>query len=259
MWGGAKRLLKFNAPSKRQLLVLDYFADGYRFGIKPTGSDRTSVEYSKDTDANNLDYFNHSKTFPDGIPYGVFNGKVNESLVYDFSEYVSDTDIVTVEFMLRVPSDYSYFFAFANATLKDGKSSMSFMPHRNNILIGYNTINNNWYYPQALFPSYPLFTGSNNDTNTWHRYRITKFGCVLYCISDIGYTYRITDIVEDQITKFHLLNCVVDANNYSNKFGSYSITQLAIYKWVDSMPPLDLNTTLWIDTPECPKEKWSMD
>jgi hypothetical protein len=240
--------------------VLDYFADGYRFGIKPTGSDRTSVEYSKDTDANNLDYFNHSKTFPDGIPYGVFNGKVNESLVYDFSEYVSDTDIVTVEFILKIPNyGYYQYNGFINATLKPEKSSISIFTYRNEIEVGYNTRDNNWYYPGALFPSNPLFTGSDANTETWHRYRLTKFGGILYCISDIGRTYRITDITEDQITKFQLLNCVVNANNYSEKRGSYSITQLAIYKWIDSMPPLDLNTTLWVDTPECPKEKWSMD
>ena len=239
--------------------MLDYFADGYRFGIKPTGYDRTSVGYAKDTDANNLDYFNHSKTFPDGIPYGIFDGVAGEKyLTYDFSEYVSDTDIVTVEFIAKIPSSSS-FYALANTRLGAEVSLIALMSYNNQLLCGHNTRSSTWDYPATFFPSYPLFTGSNTYTTTWHRYRMTKFGGILYCISDVGGTYRVIDIVESQMTKFQLLNCIVNANNYDEKLGSYQITQLAIYKWIDAMPPIDLSTTLWVDTPECPKEKWSME
>lgn len=241
--------------------MLDYFADGYRFGVKPTGYDRTSVEYSKDTDANNLDYFNHSKTFPDGIPYGVFNGVAGDkNLTYDLSEYISDMDVVTVEFIAKIECPYYTYSGFINSTFNAERSHLSLFSYANQILVGHTTYNNyGWTWPAALYPSNPLFTGSDANISTWHRYRLVKYGCLMYCISDINRIIRLTDLVEeDQMKIFNLLNCVVNANNYNEKVGSYCITQLAIYKWVNSLPPTDLNTTLWIDTPECPKEKWSM-
>lgn len=244
--------------SERAPILLDYFVDGYRFGIRGTGTDRTSVGVCTDEDASiSLGFLDYKTTFPNGMPYGEFNGVAgaNNKLVYDLTDKLSTTDGFTIEYYVRAVNpqggngywdvDYAYLGNLSAKVLNvymEGSYSV-----KTSYYIKNYATNTTTYIP--FYESFMASLPTNAlDFSTWIHVSLVFRNNQMFLYINGWPSSRATGQGNNNfsIDKYVLHNCLQNFNNES-KNAAYQMAELAIFDYARNVHTNTAPSTLLID------------
>ena len=235
-------------------ILLDYFKDGYRFGVEPTGDAPTLYGVS-DTDTYNLSYFDHGR-FGDSFPSAKFDGTgSNSNYEYEILNYPTLQEF-TIEMLLRfdvIAQNYRSAFRIYYGT-DEGYH-------------GYFRMDRTGWYGDSIsygrndrLGTYKWTSGPSIYTNIdgarewigWHHVAITIKDQTVYLFID-GKLKATNDVIEPRPNnrngriklQFHPFSY---DTNQGSKAGYYQIAQLAVWNTAKYTAEFTPSRTLIIDS-----------
>lgn len=219
-------------------VLLDYFTDGYRLGVEPTGGTFTSLSHET------MSSLNYSKTFPEGMPVAVFDAtKFNPMLEYDLTNLVNMSDGYSIEYWLKMDNVMGNNQYYACNRIKCENKQDFQLIYYNNRMSGYNCVS-------SIGQSFYIVDGSFSSASSWHHVAVTRTADFIRVYingtlqaSNTVYTYpaSIPEIMLD------VYLCSGDVNHSMNKQTSYRMTQLAVWDYPKYTSNFTPNSTLIVD------------
>lgn len=226
--------VEYIEPVPEGCVCLDYFKPGYRFGVQMEGND-VPVEYFTSDNVDNLNYFNYTSKFSTGFPVGRFSGLASDAYFkYDLSNVITD-DEFTIEYLLKYDGNSSSFGICSYIEANDESYFGNFYHYNGN----YDRCDTNHRHPGGSYPweshtvdGTPI--GKDLHCNSWFHFAVSKSKTgFLYFIN--GRLIRGWNSSSMKMTtsnlKLWFCPCVVDTNNWSNKYYNYCLTQVAVYNY----------------------------